>query len=164
MSLASLPMLCLALSAQQSPERATTLVDRYTATTHRIVMRDGVHLHTIVVAPKQSSEPLPIVMLRTPYGVANWQRHFTSYMKDLAEDGYIFAFQDIRGRFGSEGTFVMQRPLCTTDPTLTIDECTDATDTITWLVANVARNNGRVGMQNVPRVVCLEEQPSQRRV
>jgi putative CocE/NonD family hydrolase len=114
-----------------------------------IAMRDGVKLHTIVVAKKDADAPLPIVFLRTPYGVANWQRHFASYLRDLALDGYVFAFQDLRGKFGSEGTFVMQRPLRATDPKLAIDEGTDAYDTIDWLVKNGPANNGKVGMLGV---------------
>ncbi|HEX5053998.1 MAG TPA: CocE/NonD family hydrolase [Planctomycetota bacterium] len=133
----------------QDGARQPSLTERYVATEHMVAMRDGIHLHTIVVTPRQAQEPLPVLMLRTPYGVANWQRHFASYMKELAEDGYVFAFQDIRGRFGSEGQFVMQRPLHTTDASLTIDECTDAWDTIDWLVKNVDHNNGRVGMLGI---------------
>ncbi|MEO6594765.1 MAG: CocE/NonD family hydrolase [Planctomycetota bacterium] len=143
-----LPILCFAAPAQQT-EAPPKLTDRYIATEHQLTMRDGIHLHTIVVAPKQFTEPLPLLMLRTPYGVANWQRHFASYMKELAEDGYVFAFQDIRGRFGNEGTFVMQRPLRATDPALAIDEGTDAWDTIDWLVKNVEHTNGRVGMLGI---------------
>ena len=135
------------LPAQET--KSATLVDRYQATSHMLAMRDGVKLNTIVVADQRAKEPLPFVMLRTPYGVANWQRHFGSYMKALAEDGYVFVFQDIRGRHASEGTFVMQRPLRATDARLVIDECTDACDTIDWLVKNVPHNNGRVGMLGI---------------
>ena len=144
---ALLAVLAAHLPAQDSKPRVLT--DRYEAVSHMLAMRDGVNLHTIVVAPKQGNEPLPFVFLRTPYGVANWQRHFDSYMKQLAEDGYVFVFQDIRGRFGSEGTFVMQRPLRATDQKLTIDEGTDACDTIDWLVKNVPNTNGRVGMLGI---------------
>ena len=86
--------------------KPAALLDRYEASAHMLPMRDGVKLHTIVVTQKETAEPLPFVLLRTPYGVANWPRHFDCYMKELAEDGYAFVFQDIRGRFGSEGTFV----------------------------------------------------------
>ena len=108
--------LCLGPLAAQQITSQKPLLDRYTAAEHMLAMRDGTKLHTIVVAPNEHAEPLPFVMLRTPYGVANWSRHFASYLKELAEDGYVFVFQDIRGRFGSEGTFVMQRPLRATDP------------------------------------------------
>ncbi|HEX6812955.1 MAG TPA: CocE/NonD family hydrolase [Planctomycetota bacterium] len=141
-------LVALALHAP-AQQAGAALTDQYEATSHMLAMRDGVHLRTIVVSKKQSNEPLPFVMLRTPYGVERWQRHFGSYMKDLAEDGYIFVFQDIRGRNASEGTFVMQRPLRATDPKLAIDECTDAWDTIDWLVKNVPKNNGRVGQLGI---------------
>jgi uncharacterized protein len=143
------PILVMGALAAQQPKSPPALLDRYTATEHMLAMRDGTHLHTIVVAPEQHAEPLPFVMLRTPYGVANWSRHFSSYLKELAEDGYVFVFQDIRGRFGSEGTFVMQRPLRATDASLKFDECTDAYDTIDWLTKNVEHTNGRVGMLGV---------------
>jgi len=69
--------------------------------------RDGVHLHTRIFTPKNQREPLPMIMLRTPYGNANAAARFTSYMRGLADEGYIFVFQDIRGKYGSEGTFVI---------------------------------------------------------
>ncbi len=75
-----------------------------------IPMRDGVRLHTRIFTPKNQTRPLPIIMKRTPYGIAGASGNFTTYLKSLADEGYIFAFQDIRGKYGSEGTFVMQRP------------------------------------------------------
>ncbi|MFY9342465.1 MAG: CocE/NonD family hydrolase [Planctomycetota bacterium] len=138
------PLLAAALHAQDK-----ALLERYAAATHLVPMRDGVKLHTIVVSRKDAPAPLPIVLLRTPYGVANWQRFFGGLCAELAADGYTFVFQDLRGKFGSEGTFVMQRPLRATDPALTIDEGTDAYDTIDWLLANGPANNGKVGMLGV---------------
>ncbi len=113
-----------------------------------IAMRDGVRLNTNIFAPKNTSGPLPIILERTPYQAhenANWaQGKFSA----LARDGYIFVFQDIRGRYKSEGQFVMQRApvsVLKNDPKL-VDEVTDAYDTIEWLVKNVPNNNGRVGI------------------
>ena len=83
---------------------------RFRVSDAMIPMRDGVRLHTKIFTPKEASGPLPIILLRTPYGVEGRRRNFKSYLKALAEDGYVFAFQDIRGKFGSEGVFVMQRP------------------------------------------------------
>ena len=74
---------------------------------------------------------------------------FTTYLKALADEGYIFVFQDIRGKFGSEGAFVMQRPARAPGDTTALDEGTDTYDTIEWLLKNVPRNNGRVGMLGV---------------
>ena len=114
-----------------------------------VPMRDGVRLQTVIVTPKQTSEPLPIMLRRTPYGIPKDAQSFsasTAYDEPLWADGYIFVFQNIRGRFKSEGTFVMQRPpRDKSDPTA-IDESTDTYDTIDWLVKNVLNNNGRVGI------------------
>src|SRR5437016_10056732 len=75
-----------------------------------VPMRDGVKLHTIIYAPKSNRDPLPILFNRTPYGIDNIYRAFPGgSLKEEIEEGYIFAFQDIRGRFKSEGQFVMQR-------------------------------------------------------
>ena len=114
-----------------------------------IPMRDGVHLNTKIFVPREHAGPLPFILKRTPYGVAGSAGNFTSYMKDLAADGYIFVFQDIRGRFGSEGRFVMQRPARAPGDSTAIDEGTDTYDTIDWLLANVPGNNGRVGMLGI---------------
>jgi putative CocE/NonD family hydrolase len=119
------------------------------ATEAMIAMRDGVKLYTQVYAPKQSNEPLPIILLRTPYGTGTLtpSRVATS-LAHLMADGYIFVLQDIRGRFKSEGSFVMLRqPRDRSDPKAPqIDESTDTYDTISWLLANAPGNNGRVGI------------------
>src|SRR5262249_7602419 len=102
-----------------------------------------------IFTPKDQRESLPIVMRRTPYGVEGSASAFTAYMKALADEGYIFVFQDIRGRYLSEGSFVMQRPARRPGDTTARDEATDTDDTIEWLLKNVPRNNGRVGMLGV---------------
>ncbi len=114
-----------------------------------IPMRDGVRLHTLIYAPRDQSGPLPILFRRTPYGVMDAAGAFRSSYKELADEGFIFAFQDIRGRYGSEGSFVMQRPPVHTWEHGAADESTDAYDTIEWLVRNVPNNNGRVGILGV---------------
>jgi putative CocE/NonD family hydrolase len=112
-----------------------------------IAMRDGAHLHTVIFTPKRFSGTLPILISRTPYGVGGMDKAFESpALKYLVRDGYIFVFQDIRGRFTSEGKFVMLRPMRDKAKPKAIDESTDAYDTIDWLIKNVPRNNGRVGM------------------
>ena len=77
-----------------------------------IVMRDGARLYTIIFVPKNVTAPLPIIFFRTPYGVTGWgERSLNgSSLKELVNEGYIFAFQDIRGRYKSEGKFIMDRP------------------------------------------------------
>src|SRR5262245_13847604 len=124
-----------------------------------IPMRDGVKLNTSIFIPKNAAGPLPIMLERTPYGVpesarGSGQGRFSA----LVADGYIFVFQDIRGRYKSEGQFVMQRSPVSlrqenNDPaTLTlVDEVTDAYDTIEWLIKNVPNNNGRVGIIGIGR-------------
>jgi putative CocE/NonD family hydrolase len=114
-----------------------------------IRMRDGVRLHTAVYSPKNATEQLPFLFLRTPYGIANTGQLFHEYLKDLAEDSYHFVFQDIRGRFQSEGQFVMIRPPRDKNDPKAIDESTDTYDSIEWLLKNVPNNNGRVGMLGI---------------
>ncbi|HTS05572.1 MAG TPA: CocE/NonD family hydrolase, partial [Candidatus Eisenbacteria bacterium] len=113
-----------------------------------IPMRDGVRLHTEIYAPKTVRGPLPILLTRTPYGLNDdekgYSRHLGLYQEMFA-DGYIFAFQDIRGRYGSEGQFVMNRAPRDKRNPKAIDEATDTYDTVDWMVKNVASNNGRVG-------------------
>jgi putative CocE/NonD family hydrolase len=123
---------------------------RFTKTDVMIAMRDGVRLHTAVYVPKDRKGPLPFLLLRTPYGIDQAPaRAFSEYLKELADDGYIFAFQDIRGRFGSEGRFVMVRPPRDRRDPKAIDEGSDAYDTIDWLLKNVPGNNGRAGMLGI---------------
>jgi uncharacterized protein len=114
-----------------------------------IPMRDGIKLHTAIYAPRQLPAPLPIILLRTPYGISGAPQSLRGRYKELADDGYIFAFQDIRGRYTSEGTFVMIRPVRDRRIPGSVDEATDAYDTIGWLIENVTGNNGRVGMLGV---------------
>lgn len=114
-----------------------------------IPMRDGMKLHTEFYAPKNATEPLPILLTRTPYGISSADKGMSPMMyrySDMVPDGYIFAFQDIRGRYGSEGKFEMLRPLHDPRDAKGVDESTDTYDTIDWLVKNVPNNNGRVGM------------------
>ncbi|HEV8369939.1 MAG TPA: CocE/NonD family hydrolase [Pyrinomonadaceae bacterium] len=111
-----------------------------------IPMRDGVKLHTIIYSPKSHNEPLPILFNRTPYGIDNIYRGLPGSLKEQIDEGYILALQDIRGRFKSEGQFVMLRPLRESGNTKGVDEGTDAYDTIDWMIKNLPNNNGRVGM------------------
>jgi putative CocE/NonD family hydrolase len=114
-----------------------------------IPMRDGVKLHTLIYSPTGAQGSLPILFLRTPYGVESRSAMLQTSLKELADDGYHFAFQDIRGKFRSEGDFAMTRaPRDPADPKA-IDEGTDAFDSIQWLIQNVRGHNGRVGMLGV---------------
>ncbi|HEX7723489.1 MAG TPA: CocE/NonD family hydrolase [Pyrinomonadaceae bacterium] len=112
--------------------------------------RDGVRLHTVIFTPKGQTGALPILIDRTPYGVGQSNSDGVNRRyRDLVKDGYIFVYQDIRGRYGSEGTFLMNRPMHDKKDPKGIDESTDTYDTIDWLVKNVPKNNGRVGILGV---------------
>lgn len=137
-------------AASQSVAVAESLSD-YEAQDVMIPMRDGVRLHAQVWRPKGHVGELPILMTRSPYGFTK-ARIDTGLGKsggygELAEDKFIFVFQDIRGRFGSEGEFVNLRPLKKTADG--IDEATDTYDSIDWLVKNLPGNNGKVGVFGV---------------
>lgn len=115
-----------------------------------IPMRDGVKLFTVIFTPENQAEDLPILMTRTPYGVKGWSSNGVNGSRaELVKDGYIFVFQDIRGREDSEGEFVMMRPPRDRRDPKAVDESTDTYDTIEYLLKNVPKNNGRVGIFGV---------------
>ena len=146
LALACACLFTVQLHAQIAAQSATA----YDRQEVMIPVRDGVQLHTVIFTPKQQNEPLPFLLLRTPYGVSrNPAPDRTEYLKDLALDGYIFAFQDIRGRYGSEGAFEMQRFSRDKRDPKSIDESTDTYDTIDWLLKNVSNNNGRAGVLGI---------------
>lgn len=113
-------------------------------------MRDGVKLHTVIFTPKEKIGKLPFLMLRTPYGVNGYPSpEKDGYIKDMADEGYIFVFQDIRGRYLSEGKYAMMRFSRNKKDPKAIDESSDTYDTIDWLLKNVPDNNGRAGMYGI---------------
>ncbi|MGH9430951.1 MAG: CocE/NonD family hydrolase [Terriglobia bacterium] len=117
-----------------------------------IAMRDGVRLHTEIYSPKDTTTPLPILIERTPYGIHEDPRGYTTKLniyQDLIASGYIFVFQDIRGRYRSEGKFVMNRPPRDPHDLRAVDESTDTYDTIDWLIRHVPNNNGKVGILGI---------------
>src|SRR5438045_1881768 len=98
-------------AARAAAQQSADPLDRFAKTEAMVPMRDGVRLHTAVFVPKGVNVPLPFLLLRTPYGIDGWPRRaFPTYLADLVKDGYVFVFQDIRGRYRSEGRFVMSRP------------------------------------------------------
>jgi putative CocE/NonD family hydrolase len=112
-----------------------------------IPMRDGVRLYSQIYVPRDRKEALPFLLLRTPYGTGRLDSaRMASSVPELTADGYIIVVQDIRGRFKSEGQFVMLRQPREAKDAKAIDESTDAYDTIEWLLKNVPNNNGRAGM------------------
>ena len=116
-----------------------------------IPMRDGTKLFAVALIPNAASQALPILLIRTPFNAA---MEFPSAAipvpyRELAEDRYIFVMEDVRGRFGSGGTFVTNRPEHDPRDANGIDESTDAYDTIDWLVKHLPGNDGKVGMLGI---------------
>jgi len=132
-----------------------TAANDYVKRVEMIPMRDGIKLHTIILIPNGAAEA-PIVFSRTPYNVESWLFNRSDSVsllsavslpyEDFAQAGYIIVFQDIRGKYGSEGIFEMTRPIRGPLKNSTTDESTDIYDTIDWLIHNVKQSNGRVGM------------------
>ncbi|HEY6620151.1 MAG TPA: CocE/NonD family hydrolase [Steroidobacteraceae bacterium] len=114
-----------------------------------IPMRDGVKLHAEIWRPRGDTSKLPILMQRSPYGFGSKKvkQSMGAEYKELAQDGFIFVLEDIRGRFGSEGKFVMLRPETTAKDG--VDESTDTYDSIDWLIRALPNNNGKVGVFGV---------------
>lgn len=136
----------------QAPSGLIDVSALYTKQDAMIPMRDGVRLHTEIYVPKNSAEKLPFLITRTPYGTNDdekgYSRLFDIY-QEMIPEGYIFVMQDIRGRYGSEGKFVMQRPPRDRSDAKSVDEGTDTYDTIDWLLKNVPDNNGRAGLLGI---------------
>ncbi len=164
--LAPLAMLALisALPGKAAAQGVEFLREHYLKYEYRIPMRDGVRLYTAVYIPKRRSEvpkvpavperKAPILLMRTPYGVQPYG--VEAYKSEIGpspkfgREGYIVAYQDVRGRWMSEGVFENMRPhLDQKRGSQDIDESTDTYDTIDWLVKKVPGNNGRVGMWGI---------------
>ncbi len=140
---------CLAQEAAPNSPDFSAMFDKQDA---MIPARDGVKLHTEIYTPKNIQEALPIILERTPYGTSDDDKGYSRLLvlySEMIPDGYIFVFQDIRGRYGSEGQFVMQRPVRDPKDPKAIDEGTDTWDTIDWMVKNVPHNSGSVGLLGI---------------
>ncbi len=152
-------LLALALAwavpaAGDDDARAEHIRAHYTKFEHRIAMRDGVKLFTVVYLPNDISTTYPILLLRTPYSVGPYGAD--RYKKKLGpsarfeQEGFIFVFQDVRGRKMSEGRFVNMRPhRDKKQGAADFDESTDTYDTIEWLLSNVENHNGKVGQWGI---------------
>jgi len=141
------PLAVLVLICRPAAAQTPTAGDSaYIRSEAMIPMRDSVKLRVVIFTPRVAPAPLPILLERTPYN-ANGAIGVARRSKELGLDGYIIVFGDIRGRFGSEGKFDMNRP--PRSGSQGTDESTDAYDTIDWLVKNLPNNNGRVGTMGV---------------
>lgn len=127
-------------------------ITTYKKSSYMVPMRDGVKLYTEVLSPEGTTASLPFLIQRTPYG-AEWPEQYSitnmPYLGDMAKEGYIFVFQDIRGKFKSEGSFEMNRPLYHLEDPSRTDESTDAWDTVDWLLNNIPNNNGKAGILGI---------------
>ena len=146
----------------ETPERFQPVTDsfNYIKRDVMIPMRDGVKLHTVITIPK-GAKNAPILLTRTPYSARAQTSHAASshmgsalYGYDNAvdvilEDGYIRVIQDVRGKYGSEGDYVMNRPLHGPLNPTPVDHSTDTYDTIDWLVKNIPDSNGKVGILGI---------------
>jgi putative CocE/NonD family hydrolase len=129
--------------------QATPVSDSYARSDVMTPMRDGVKLHSQVWIPKAAHGPLPFILSRWPYGWEGSSAFLDGAYRALAEEQYIFVFQDIRGRYQSEGQFIMIRPVRDKGDKKAIDESTDTYDTIQWLLRNIPNNNGRAGLLGI---------------
>jgi len=125
-----------------------------------IPMRDGVKLHTVIIVPK-GAKRAPILLTRTPYNATELTSHaasshlgpilngYDNALEVIVEGGYIRVVQDVRGKYGSEGDYVMNRPLRGPLNPTKVDHATDTYDTIDWLVKNIPESNGKVGILGI---------------
>jgi putative CocE/NonD family hydrolase len=125
-----------------------------------IAMRDGVRLHTVILVPRGAQGP-PILLTRTPYDATALTTHeisahlgpslngYDNATESIVEGGYIRVIQDVRGKYGSEGDYVMNRPLHGPLNPTAVDHATDTYDTIDWLVKNIPESNGKVGILGI---------------
>src|SRR5437899_4645623 len=125
-----------------------------------VPMRDGIKLHTVILVPK-GAKNAPILLTRTPYNASALTNHIHSshlgpslYGYDnatevIVEGGYIRVVQDVRGKYGSEGDYVMNHPLHGPLNPTPVDHSTDTYDTIDWLVRNIPESNGKVGILGI---------------
>lgn len=143
-----------AIIAQEPNKDSLYVREHYEKSEYSIPMRDGKKLFTVVYMPKDQSKKWPILMNRTCYNASNYadyklHGHPSKY---LVEDGYILVFQDVRGRYMSEGEFTNMTPNITGNNPKNkkdIDESSDTWDTIDWMIKNLEGNNGRVGIYGI---------------
>jgi uncharacterized protein len=146
----------------ETPEKLVPKTDSFDYTRREVMipMRDGVKLHTVILIPK-GAKRAPILLTRTPYDANELTSHaasshlgptlegYDNATDVIVEGGYIRVVQDVRGKYGSEGDYVMNRPLHGTQNPTPVDHATDTYDTIDWLVKNIPESNGKVGILGI---------------
>ncbi|MGB8694837.1 MAG: CocE/NonD family hydrolase, partial [Steroidobacteraceae bacterium] len=142
----------------ETPDKFVPVTDSYDYSLREVMipMRDGVKLHTVILLPKGAAHAA-MLLTRTPYDAKELTSHthsgnlgsmlegYDNATDVIVEDGYIRVVQDVRGKYGSEGDYVMNRPVHGPQNPTPVDDATDTYDTIDWLVKNVAESNGKVG-------------------
>ncbi len=141
-------------SAAPEQSHSQWVREHYSKTELMVPMRDGIRLYTVVYAPRDRSQEVPILLLRTPYSAGPYgpdsYRALLGPSAQFDRAGYVFVFQDVRGKFRSEGEFEVIRPLASRPlGRLDTDESTDNYDTIEWLLRNLGGHNGRVGQWGI---------------
>jgi uncharacterized protein len=126
----------------------------YTKQEYMVPMRDGVKLFTIVYAPRDTTRTYPFILFRTPYSIRPYEpdvyRAVLGPSREFDREGYIFVFQDVRGKFRSEGEFEVMKPFKPVkNGPKDVDESSDTYDTIEWMLKNMRHHNGRVGMWGI---------------
>jgi len=151
---ALITLIMLSLTACQEPDNK--IVREYVKKEVQIPMRDGVHLYAAVYIPRDQTQTYPFLIKKSPYssgpyGPDSYPNHLGPNGSDrFADEGYIFVYEDVRGRFMSEGRFVNMTPDIPTEKDSTdVDEGTDMYDTVDWLLRNVEPNNGRAGIWGI---------------
>jgi putative CocE/NonD family hydrolase len=147
-------VVCFTFTYARQPADTTYARQHYTKMEQYITMRDGKHLFTSIYLPKDQSKKYPILMTRSPYSAAPYGAN--EYKRSLGQnpllekEGFIFVYQDVRGRWMSEGDFVDVRPAIDNKKSnKDVDESSDTYDTIDWLVKNLPNNNGKVGIEGI---------------
>jgi putative CocE/NonD family hydrolase len=169
MVLFAVPLLSFPSASQETPSLPSEMPAKFQPVTDSfdyikrdvmIPMRDGVKLHTVIVIPR-GAKNAPMLLTRTPYSASAQTSHAASShmgpilygydnpLEVILEGGYIRVVQDVRGKYGSEGDYVMTRPLHGPVNPTPVDHSTDTYDTIDWLVKNVPESNGKVGILGI---------------
>ena len=146
--------LCGGIAPVRAQQPAFDVRSQYVKRDYMVPMRDGVKLFTIVYTPRDTTRTYPVILFRTPYSIPPYEpdayRARLGPSSEFDRDGYIFVFQDVRGKFRSEGEFEVMRPFKPVKRTpKDVDESSDTYDTIDWVLKTIPRHNDRVGMWGV---------------
>ncbi len=155
------------LSYPHTAQEHYVVKEHYTKAVYRIPMRDGIKLYTAVYTPKDTTQDYPILIWRTPYSCWPYGKdQYRNLPEELAKEKFIFVYQDVRGRFMSEGKFVNMRPYIPDKKRKQTDESSDAWDTEEWLINHIRHNNGRIGIFGISypgfyaAMACIDAHPA----